>query len=301
MKKFTTRKTLQLHTDGSMAAMRNYKNPTLAFIFIVGIFILGSIFVLITHDSLQDKSPIQDPGASQNASKLLTNELPSPIADTPLREADPSTYPGLQTIRQMKRDRLFDYSRSGNFADTHQILKNALADGLISDKEYYGELAHMLYAPVANAHNIIAEIIKSNNDYGFEVMVSNLQENYELAKSMSINERKHIFDLLNKNKPEMVSDMSLLGVGSVSQYANWVGSLRAFSTEEVFVKNLNDLVENRISDPREAFGLHEIIVEKNYAEKISNSAFGKYKFLISTYKASYPENRMAELMSSGNW
>jgi len=276
--------------------MRNYKKPTL-----VVIFILGSIFVLITHNSPQDESPIQAPATSKNASKLLPHDLHDPIADTPLREADPATYSNLQTIRQIKRDRLFDYSRSGNFADTHQILKTALADSLISEKEYYGELAHMLYAPVANAHNIIAKIIKSNNDYGFEVMVSNLQENYELAKSMNADERQGVFELLNKNKPEMVSDMSLLGVGSVSKYTSWVGSLKAFSTEETFVKNLNDLIENRISDPREAFGLYEIIVKKNYAEKVSNSALRKYNFLISTYKESYPENRMAELVSSGHW
>lgn len=131
----------------------------------------------------------------------MTHDLPDPIADTPLQEADTTTYSNLQTIRQMKRDRLFDYSRSGNFADTHQTLKTALADSLISEKEYYGELAHMLYAPVANARNIIAEIIKSNNDYGFEVMVSNLQENYELAKSMNADERQDIFELLNKKNP----------------------------------------------------------------------------------------------------
>ncbi|WP_133858136.1 hypothetical protein [Comamonas sp. JUb58] len=280
-----------------MATMRNHKKQTIVVTFIVGILILGSIFSLVTNDAIQDESPIHCLSA-QDASKLLTNNLPHPIADAPLREADPSA---LQTLRQMKRDRLFDYSRSGNFADTHQTLKTALADDLISEKEYYGELAHMLHAPVANAHNIIAEIIKSNNDYGFEVMVSNLQENYELAKSMNADERQDVFELLNKNKPEMVSDMSLLGVGSVSKYTSWVGSLKAFSTEEAFVKNLNDLIENRISDPREAFGLYEIIVKKNYAEKVSNSALRKYNFLISTYKESYPENRMAELVSSGHW
>lgn len=159
----------------------------------------------------------------------------------------------------------------------------------------------MFHLPVKQAHSIISEIIGSGNAYGFEVLVSSLEENYEVAKSMNADERQDVFELLNKNKPEMVSDMSLLGVGSVSKYTSWVGSLKAFSTEEAFVKNLNDLIENRISDPREAFGLYEIIVKKNYAEKVSNSALRKYNFLISTYKESYPENRMAELVSSGNW
>lgn len=265
------------------------------------LFILGSIGVFFINDAPHEKLSAMDQVPSKDARSLAPANVTPPVAESSLRKADVFTAPDSQAIRKSKRDRLFDYSRAGNFDDTHRVLKAALKDGLISEDEYYGELAHMFHLPVKQAHSIISEIIGSGNAYGFEVLVSSLEENYEVAKSMNADERQDVFELLKKNKPEMLSDMSLLGVGSVSKYTSWVGSLKAFSTEETFVKNLNDLIENRISDPREAFGLYEIIVKKNYAEKVSNSALKKYNFLISTYKESYPENRMAELVSSGHW
>lgn len=281
--------------------MNNYRKSAILLILVAALFILGSIGVFFINDAPHEKLPPVDQVPSKDARSLSPANVTPPAADSSLQKADAFTTSDSQDIRKSERDRLFDYSRAGNFDDTHRVLKAALKDGLISEDEYYGELAHMFHLPVKQAHSIISEIIGSGNAYGFEVLVSSLEENYEVAKSMNTDERQDIFELLNKNKPEMVSDMSLLGVGSVSKYTSWVGSLKAFSTEEAFVKSLNDLIENRISDPREAFGLYEIIVKKNYAEKVSNSALRKYNFLISTYKESYPENRMAELVSSGNW
>lgn len=281
--------------------VNNYRKSAIAIWLVTGLLILGSMGVFFTNNSSHDELPSGDAVASKDASSLADIQLTQPGADTSLQKAGASAEPDPQVVRQIKRNRLFDYSRSGNFEDTYQVLKTALIDGLISEDEYYGELAHMFHLPVSQAHRIISEIIGSGNGYGFEVLVASLEENYEVAKSMTANERQDVLNLLNKNKPEMVSDMSLLGVGSVSKYTSWVGSLRAFSNEENFVKNLNDLIENRISDPREAFGLYDILIKKQYSEKISNSAFKKYNFLIATYKDSYPENRMAELVSSGNW
>lgn len=281
--------------------MNNYRKSAIFLILIAVLLMLGSIGVFFINDAPHEELSTVDQVPSKDARSLAGTSMTQPVADTSLQEADAFTAPDSQAIRKSKRDRLFDYSRAGNFEDTHRVLKAALTDGMISEDEYYGELAHMFHLPVKQAHSIISEIIGSGNAYGYEVLVSSLEENYEVAKSMNTDERQDVFELLNKNKPEMVSDMSLLGVGSVSKYTSWVSSLRVFSTEETFVKNLNDLIENRISDPREAFGLYEIIVKKNYAEKVSNSALRKYNFLISTYKESYPENRMAELVSSGHW
>lgn len=273
-----------------------------AIAFITGLFILGGVILFSMNDATNEKLSTEGLATPKEASGQAADNSATPLSEAPLLTGSaPSLETDSQAIRKIKRDRLFHYSRSGNFEDTHLILKTALAEGLISEDEYHGELAHMFHLPVSHPHTIISEIIKSGNAYGFEVLVSSLEENHNIAKSMSANERQDVFDQLNKNKPEMVSDMSLLGVGSVSKYTSWVGSLRAFSTEEAFVKNLNDLIENRISDPREAFGLYDILIKKNYSEKISNSAFSKYNYYISTYKNSYPENRMAELVSSGKW
>lgn len=282
--------------------MSNYKKSTTLIALVAGLLIIGSIILFFRDDASDEKLANEGLVTSKEASTQAAKNFTTSVSEASLsNETSPSTGLDPQASRKVKRDRLFDYSRSGNFEDTHLILKIALADGLISDDEYYGELAHMFHLPVSHPHTIISEIIKSGNDYGFEVLVSSLEENYDIAKSMNASERQNVFDLLNKNKPEMVSDMSLLGVGSVSKYTSWIGSLRAFSTEEAFVKNLNDLIENKISDPREAFGLYDILLKKSYSEKINSSAFKKYNYYISTYKESYPENRMAELVSSGNW
>lgn len=281
-----------------MVKVNNYRKSA---ILVAVFFILGGMVSYFINDAPHEKLSTGDKVPSQHGSGLVGTPLTQPITKTSLPKADASPDPDLQAIQKTKRDRLFDYSRSGNFADTRSVLKAALTDGLISEDEYYGELAHMFHLPVKQAHSIISEIIGSGNAYGFEVLVASLEENYEVAKSMTADERQDVFEQLNKNKPGMVSDMSLLGVGSVSKYTSWVGSLRAFSTEEAFVKNLNDLIENRISDPREAFGLYDVLVKKNYSEKVNSSALRKYNFLIASYQESYPKNRMAELVSSGNW
>lgn len=284
--------------------MSKHKRALSAIALIAGIGIFSSIVPFTTDEVAQKELSNDSVGAYKNASSQATDNIAisrSESSTSLFGEGEPASQPDSSTMRKLKRDRLFDYSRSGNFEDTHSVLKNALNEKLISEDEYYGELAHMFHLPVAHSHAIISEIIKSENDYGFEVLVSSLDENYDIARSMTKSERQDILTQLYKNKPVMVSDMSLLGVGSVSKYTSWIGSLQAFSTEKVFIENLNDIIENKISDPREAFGLYDVIVKKGYSKKIDDSALRKYNYYIAAYKASYPENRMAELVSTGQW
>lgn len=193
-----------------------------------------------------------------------------------------------------KRERLFDYSRSGNFDDTQSLLRSAYNEKIITENEYYGELAHMLSVSVKNPMEIISEIANSRNKYGFEVLVSTLNHNKMLADSMSEVERADVLNIVNQHKPVIDGYVWELGVSDVIWYENWIGSLKAFSTDEAFVNNLNDIIMNGITDPREAFGIYSVLYKDNYSGKISQTALNRFNFYISEYMKSYPDNKVAK-------
>ena len=202
-------------------------------------------------------------------------------------------------VRQVKRDELFAYSRDGNFKDTKKRLKDALDSGLISPKEYYGELAHMLSVTVENPESIVREISNSGNKYGFEVMISLLSENKFLAESLSESSKKQIHDDVYNNKPEIPGFIGDLGLTDVYRYENWIGTLKTFSNNEnEFIHTLNDIILNKITDPREAFGMHSTIDNQNYLEKLSKEAKEKYLYYINNYIESYPRNEVASYIKS---
>ena len=202
-------------------------------------------------------------------------------------------------VRQVKRDELFAYSRDGNFKDTKKRLKDALDSGLISPKEYYGELAHMLSVTVENPESIVREISNSGNKYGFEVMISLLSENKFLAESLSESSKKQIHDDVYNNKPEIPGFIGDLGLTDVYRYENWIGTLKTFSNNEnEFIHTLNDIILNKITDPREAFGMHSTIDNQNYLEKLSKEAKEKYLYYINNYVESYPRNEVASYIKS---
>lgn len=272
------------------------KKYGLLIIFIAVVFSFSLIFWL---NGFTFEKPLSEKNSDENVVSYADNagavfESKNVSGDKiPAGGAASSGFDSEDNLILRKRERLFDYSRSGNFDDTQSLLRSAFHDGVITADEYYGELAHMLSEPVKNPLEIISEIAGSGNKYGFEVLVSTLNGNKMLADSMSQGGRADVLDVMNKHKPVIGGYVWELGVSDVIFYENWIGSLKAFSTDEVFVKNLNNIIENGIVDPREAFGIYGALYKNNYSEKISQSALNKFNFYISEYLRSYPDNKVA--------
>lgn len=202
-------------------------------------------------------------------------------------------------VYQTKRKEIFAYSREGNFKDTKQRLKEALNTGIISPKEYYGELAHMLSVSVDDPESIVREITVNGDSYGFEVMTSLLAGNNFLADSLDSSSKKQIHDDVYSKKPEITGFIGDLGLVDVYRYENWIGTLKTFSQSDAnFVQNLNDIILNKMTDPREAFGMHSTIDSQNYLEKLSKEAKNKYLYYINNYVESYPKNEVASYIKN---
>lgn len=202
-------------------------------------------------------------------------------------------------ILNAKREEVFEYSRAGNFANTRDILKNARDSKIISEKEYYGELAHMLSISVNEPGSIIEEILKSGNQYGFEVMLSNLSGHDSLAASIDQRQKSEIFNNLAENKPVIEGYIGDLGLVDVYRYENWLGAMKTFSSSDAnFVSNLNDLINNKIADPREVFGIQALLYRDGYINKINDSARVKYQIYVDEYLRSYPRNKVSSYIAN---
>ncbi|WP_395027890.1 hypothetical protein [Comamonas odontotermitis] len=157
----------------------------------------------------------------------------------------------------------------------------------------------MLSVSVDNPESIVREIVASGEKYGFEVMISLLSKNNFLAESIPESAKSQIHDDIYNNKPEITGFIGDLGLTDVYRYENWIETLRTFSkSDDDFVKNLNDIILNKITDPREAFGIHSMIENHNYPEKLSKEAKDKYLYYINSYIESYPKNEVASYINS---
>ncbi|MEG1281795.1 MAG: hypothetical protein RSD57_15230 [Comamonas sp.] len=228
----------------------------------------------------------------KNINQSLSNEANEPSSSSKNIHTD-------DLILQAKRNEIFTYSREGNFKDTKKRLKDALDTKIISQKEYYGELAHMLSVPIENPEIIIKEIVTSSDKYGFEVMISLLSGNNFMAESLPESVKKQIHDDVYNSKPEITGLISNLVLTDIYIYENWIGTLRTFSkNDDDFIKNLNEIISNKITDPREAFGMHSTIKNNNFLEKLNKEAKYKYLYYINNYIASYPANEVAPYINS---
>lgn len=269
------------------------------------VFSSVSFFIYLANQKHIDNSDDanknrRQPETSFSASEIHNSNTPSTLSsDNLLKSSIAATTYNEAEILNAKREEIFEYSREGNFPDTQVLLKKAYDSKIISGKEYYGELAHMLSISVAKPEILVKEIINSGNPYGFEVMISNLSSNENLAKSIDDRQRLDIYSALAQSKPKIEGYIGDLGLIDIYRYENWIGAMKTFSSnEEKFIFDLNDLIKNKITDPREAFGLHALLYEEGYKSRIDEAARKKYQFYIDEYLNSYPENKVSAYVAN---
>jgi hypothetical protein len=254
----------------------------------------------ITNSEDKNTKKMQTESSSKASEGYKLNTHPSILNSNLLISSQSAKSHTEADILNAKREQIFEYSREGNFPDTQALSKKAYDLKIISEKEYYGELAHMLSISVTNPEFLVKEIIRSGNQYGFEVMISNLSANDNLAKSIDSKQRFNIHNDLAQNKPKIEGYIGDLGLIDIYRYENWIGAMKNFSSnEEKFILDLNDLIKNKITDPREAFGLHALLYEGGYENKIDEAARKKYQFYVGEYLRSYPENKVSTYIANG--
>ena len=131
-----------------------------------------------------------------------------------------------------QRQRVFDESRSGNLPGLKTRLMQARADRVISENEYFGELAHMLGYEPAKAWPWFLEIAQSGNAYGQEVMLSHLAGNPDFSASLTPAQRQAAIQQVEAIEPALPGGEVDLGLFDLSTYANWVEVLKQFHGDD---------------------------------------------------------------------
>ena len=197
-----------------------------------------------------------------------------------------------ENLRAKLRSAIFSYSRKDNNKNTKIVLQQALAKELISEKEYFGELAHMLSVDVNNPVEIIHEIFKSGNRYGAEVAYMTMQ-NAPWIDGLPVVQKDEVFNQLLISRPDFPYEISMLGSSDVYRYENWLKSLEQFYGKDDFLSYLDKFVLSEAKEPREFFAL---IDGGYYQELISAGKNNSVNFIdraTREYVNSYPKNGVA--------
>ncbi|WP_156362572.1 hypothetical protein [Xylophilus sp. Leaf220] len=195
----------------------------------------------------------------------------------------------------MSRAQLFETSRSTNDRQLKEIQKKAHSDGLISQNEYFGELAHMLSASSPESLEIFKEISKSENSYGIEVMFASLANNDIWLKTLSNAERSSVLAQLEELKPKFSGDMSALGMSDVYRYDHWVKSIEKTYGNANFEDFLAKNIFEKAAEPREFLAL----IHGGYVDRLKAGNFPVVNFVdrvVADYHRSYPNNDSANII-----
>ncbi|HRO80154.1 MAG TPA: hypothetical protein PLR92_01925 [Alicycliphilus denitrificans] len=197
--------------------------------------------------------------------------------------------------RAQLRDEIFYYSRKANDDFTKPLLKMAWEKGLISEKEYYGEVAHMLSDNLEDPKSIIMEIVAAKNSYGMEVMFMTIQE-APWREGLARQDRDEIFAALEKSKPVFTTEMSVISMSDIYRYENWLKALELFYTGADYMDHLDRIIVSKADEPREFFA----VIYGGYYKKLL--AHGKFESIarmnrvVADYQRSYPENSISEMI-----
>lgn len=193
------------------------------------------------------------------------------------------------------RERVFNFSRSPNNEHTVEVLREARNNRLLSENEYYGELAHMLTVHLEHAKPIIQEIVDSQNGYGLEVMFWTLQSG-RWIEGLSTEDKNEIFDILSNQKPTFAAPVSGIGMSELSRYSNWIQSMEKFYTKGSFYTYLSDFSKTGMNDPREIFAIADAGYFPRIAEAQQVDAIARMTDIMKSYTRSYPETDHAQVI-----
>lgn len=200
---------------------------------------------------------------------------------------------------QALREQIFQYSRSANTPETRKSLKLALERGLLSPKEYYGELAHMLSAETNEGVSIFKEIIDSKDSYGAEVLFYALSSSPTWIAELSNEDKRLIASDLFKMRPGFSGDISMLGIADVSRYENWLKAQAQLYGQDEFLNQLSKNVVEPATDPRE----FHAIVSSGYYELLKQNGYTKATDFITqtmnSYRKSYPDTDASNIILKG--
>jgi hypothetical protein len=192
------------------------------------------------------------------------------------------------------------YSRLGRYGDLHEVLRYGKNNHLISEDDYYGELVQMIPTGFYEKDDeIINELIVASNDFGNNVLMSQLSGNPAVFLYLTDMQKKILHQYIFSHKPELPQNFSELGLLDAIRYEKWLGSLFNTSIEsmegDVFLNYVSDFYVNGFSDPRDAV----LLGHADFIDEIRGKNPELFNMLVKTvekYYDSYSNNILAEYL-----
>lgn len=133
---------------------------------------------------------------------------------------------------KVRKTAVVAYARMGFFPDSISLIKRA--QPVLGDRDFHGELAHMLIsAPAEDQLKIIAEMAYGeghNNGFGKEILANELR-NEQAIKLIAPTSVKPLLALLQAQEPPLGSPPELMGLGTIAVYADWLNAMVALNAK----------------------------------------------------------------------
>lgn len=146
---------------------------------------------------------------------------------------------------------------------------------------------------------IINELIVASNDFGNNVLMSQLSGNPAVFLYLTDMQKKILHQYIFSHKPELPQNFSELGLLDAIQYEKWLGSLFNTSIEsmegDVFLNYVSKFYVNGFSDPRDAV----LLGHADFIDEIRGKNPELFNVLVKTvekYYDSYSNNILAEYL-----
>lgn len=127
------------------------------------------------------------------------------------------------TDREVARAAASALARLGYLPGSEQVLADARASGIMDDREYYGELAHLsLTAPRVVQLDLFKELRDSKAQYASEVLAYMLNADLNNIESIGPDAKAVLSDFFKHTEPEFPSAVAEFGYTDLIRYNNWI-------------------------------------------------------------------------------
>jgi hypothetical protein len=198
--------------------------------------------------------------------------------------------------RDIARVATLEYSRLGYFADQTEILRNARSRGVITEDEYFGELAHgVRLAPSQAQAERLAQIGAGGNRYAMEILVD-LFSDPNFLNQLSPESKKTLLMMLNKNEPSFPMSLGTFGLIDAFRYSGWLhvhATMEAAEQGETYAEIVLRRLEQPRTDPRKIMAFFMSDEGKKLASQFPDRArLTKILAVCQQYSDSLPQSTM---------
>jgi hypothetical protein len=197
--------------------------------------------------------------------------------------------------KDLGREAMYAYSRTGYFPDSIDLLTRAKNAGYFADKDYHGELAHLLpYAPEAAQNEIMNRIASGREEYASDILALTIS-NPEQLKRLPTGIKERVMQFLAVTEPKLTPATGAFSMSEGVRFTYWLHAMATLSeatSKTSYVDFVNRVLHDPSTDPRK---IMFFFVNSEGRQVIATYGGKSYESLlpkISRYSAQHPANQV---------